>query len=289
MQANIVAQHYDGVSTGGGPGRQIVGPGGKCVDVAGDDTEGNLAVVQLWDCTALAADQHWAGSIIGEGTLSTLGRCLDVNGNVTTLGTGVELYDCNGVGGQQWLPQADGSIKNPASGLCLDAPNGATANGTPLRIWTCNGAAAQKFTVTTPILHPVSGAPSTCVDVAGNDLNVNNQRVQLWTCQNIVTGAPGGNAEARDQQWTYSPADQSVRTIGRCLDVIDNSTTMGAGIQLHDCNGVGGQHWVPQANGALLNPASNYCLDAPNGATADGTQLRIWVCNGAPAQTFQLN
>lgn len=289
VQANIVAQHYDGVSTGGGPGRAIVGPGGKCVDVAGDDTGGNLAVVQLWDCRDLAADQHWAGSIIGEGTLSTLGRCLDVDGNVTTLGTGVELYDCIGVAGQQWLPQADGSIKNPASGLCLDAPNGNTANGTPLRIWTCNGAAAQKFTITTPILHPVSGAASKCVDVAGNDLDVNNQRVQLWTCQNIVTGAPGGNAEARDQQWTYSPADQSVRTIGRCLDVIDNSTTMGAGVQLHDCNGVGGQHWVPQANGALRNPASGYCLDAPNGATADGTQLRIWDCNGAPAQTFTLN
>ncbi|WP_348786977.1 arabinofuranosidase catalytic domain-containing protein [Leifsonia sp. NPDC080035] len=289
VQANIVAQHYDGVSTGGGPGRQIVGPGGKCVDVSGDDTGGNLAVVQLWDCKTLAADQRWTGSGFGDGTLNTLGRCLDVDGNVTTLGTGVELYDCNGVPGQQWIPQADGSIKNPASGLCLDAPNGNTANGTPLRIWTCNGAPAQKFQVTTPILHPVAGAAAKCVDVAGNDLNVNNQRVQLWSCQNVVTGAPGGNAEARDQQWTYVPGDQSVRTIGRCLDVIDNVTTMGAGVQLHDCNGVGGQHWVPQANGAILNPASGYCLDAPNGATADGTALRIWDCNGAPAQTFTLN
>lgn len=289
VQANIVAQQYDGVSTGGGPGRLIVGPGGKCVDVSGNDTGGNLAVVQLWDCAALAADQHWTGSAFGEGTLHTLGRCLDVNGNVTTAGTGVELYDCNGVGGQQWIPQADGTIKNPASGLCLDAPNGNTANGTPLRIWTCNGSPAQRFSVTAPILYPVSGAASKCVDVAGNDLDVNNQRVQLWTCQNVVTGAPGGYPEARDQQWVYNPADQSVRTIGRCLDVIDNSTTMGAGVQLHDCNGVGGQHWVPQANGALRNPASNFCLDAPNGATANGTLLRIWDCNGAPAQKFVLN
>ncbi|NUO60771.1 MAG: alpha-L-arabinofuranosidase [Hamadaea sp.] len=289
VQANIVAQHYDGKSTGGGPGRLIKGPGGKCVDVSGDDIGGNLAVVQLWDCQNLAADQHWTGSAFAEGTLHTLGRCLDVNGNVTTLGTGVELYDCNGVPGQQWIPQADGSIKNPASGLCLDAPDGNTANGTPLRIWTCNGSPAQRFAVTTPILHPVAGAAAKCVDVAGNDLDVQLQRVQLWTCQNVVTGAPGGHPEARDQQWTYNPADQSVRTIGRCLDVIDDSTTMGAGIQLHDCNGVGGQHWVPQANGALLNPASSYCLDAPNGATTNGTLLRIWDCNGAPAQKFILN
>ncbi|WP_212754731.1 RICIN domain-containing protein [Nakamurella aerolata] len=113
--------------------------------------------------------------------------------------------------------------------------------------------------------------------------------MQLWSCQNLITGASGGRAEALDQQWTYRPADQSVRTIGRCLDVIDNSTAMGAGVQLHDCNGVGGQRWVPQANGSLLNPASGYCLDSPNGATANGTPLRIWDCNGAPAQTFRLN
>lgn len=289
VQANIVAQNYQGESTGGGPGRMITGPGGKCVDVAGDDVGGNLATIQLWDCKSLAADQRWIGSAYSDGTLNTLGRCLEVNGNVTTLGAGVELYDCNGTGGQQWIPQADGSIKNPASGLCLDAPNGATANGTSLRIWTCNGAAAQKFTVTTPILYAVAGTSSKCVDVAGDDLDVNNQRVQLGTCKNLVTGAPGGRAEARDQQWTYNPGDQSVRSIGRCLDVVDNSIVVGAGVQLHDCNGVGGQHWVPQANGSLLNPASNFCLDAPNGASADGTLLRIWQCNGAPAQKFTLN
>nr|WP_246233155.1 arabinofuranosidase catalytic domain-containing protein [Nakamurella aerolata] len=174
VQANIVAQNYDGKSTGGGPGRTIVGPGGKCVDVAGDDTGGNLASVQLWDCQAFAADQRWIGSAYSSGTLNTLGRCLDVAGNVTTAGTRVELYDCNGVAGQQWIPQSDGSIKNPASGLCLDATDGNTANGTPLRIWTCNGAAAQKFSVTTPILYPVTGGPAKCVDVAGDDLNVNN-------------------------------------------------------------------------------------------------------------------
>lgn len=177
VQANIVAQNYDGKSTGGGPGRQIVGPGGKCVDVAGNDTGGNLAAVQLWDCEALAADQHWTGSAFQEGSLNTLGRCMEINGNSNTAGTGVELYDCNGTNGQQWIPQADGSLKNMFTGLCLDSPNGSTASGTALRVWTCNGAAAQKFSLTTPILHPVGAAQSKCLDVAGDDVNVNNQRV----------------------------------------------------------------------------------------------------------------
>jgi hypothetical protein len=289
VQANIVAQNYQGVSTGGGPGRQIVGPGGKCVDVAGTDTGGNLANVQLWDCTALAADQHWVGSALGAGTLNTLGRCLDVDGNVKTAGAQVELFDCNGVDGQQWIPQADGSIMNTPSGLCLDDPSGNTTNGTVLRLWGCNGAAAQKFSITTPILHPVAGATAKCVEVAGNDVPAAGQQVQLWDCMNVVTGAPGGSAEALDQQWTYNGADQSLRTLGQCLDVDGNVTTAGTHVERWTCNGVAGQHWVPRADGSLLNPASNLCLDDPNAVTDNGTALRIWACNGAPAQQFILN
>ncbi|MFB9444720.1 ricin-type beta-trefoil lectin domain protein, partial [Dactylosporangium vinaceum] len=57
-------------------------------------------------------------------------------------------WDCNGVGGQNWQQQADGSLRNPQSGRCLDAPNATTTNGTRLQIWDCNGTTAQKFTLT---------------------------------------------------------------------------------------------------------------------------------------------
>jgi hypothetical protein len=65
--------------------------------------------------------------------------------NGTAAGTKVELWDCNGVGGQKWVQQANGSLLNPQSGLCLDDPSGNTADGTQLQIYTCNGAAAQQF------------------------------------------------------------------------------------------------------------------------------------------------
>jgi hypothetical protein len=289
VQANIVAQDYEGVSTGGGPGRFIVGPGGKCVDVAGDDTGGNLATVQLQECRTLAADEHWEASTLGTDTLSTLGRCLDVDGNVTTPGTGVELYDCNGAGGQKWVFQSDGTVKNPQSGLCLDSPDGATADGTPLRIWYCNGSAAQQFSIAVPILHPVGNGGVKCLDIAGDDLESNGNQAQLWDCQGLVVGAPGGRAEALDQQWEYSPTDQSLSVLGRCLDVNGNSTAVGTGVALWTCNGVGGQHWVPREDGSLLNPSSGYCLDSPDGSEANGVRLRIWYCNGAQAQRFTLN
>src|SRR3954452_24715226 len=52
-------------------GNVFSSPGGKCVDVSGDDTAVNTTPVQLWYCLAGAADQHWSWS----GTaLTTIGR-----------------------------------------------------------------------------------------------------------------------------------------------------------------------------------------------------------------------
>lgn len=144
VQANITSVGYTGqTDEPNGDQRQFTGPGGACVDVAADDTGVNGAAVQLWDCQKYAEDQHWAH--LADGTLRTLGRCLDINGNGTAGGAKVELWDCNGVGGQKWVVQSDGSLLNPQSGRCLDSPSGATANGTRLQIWDCNGSPAQKF------------------------------------------------------------------------------------------------------------------------------------------------
>ncbi|AKJ08855.1 alpha-L-arabinofuranosidase [Streptomyces incarnatus] len=144
VQANIVSVGYSGeTNVPNGPQVTIAGPGGKCVDVAADDTGTDGAAVQLWDCQSYAEDQHWTH--FADGSLRTLGRCLDIVGNGTADGAKVELWDCDGVGGQRWVQQGDGSLLNPQSGRCLDSPSGATANGTRLQIWDCNGSPAQKF------------------------------------------------------------------------------------------------------------------------------------------------
>ncbi|WP_426518895.1 arabinofuranosidase catalytic domain-containing protein [Diaminobutyricibacter sp. McL0618] len=283
VQANIVAAGYAGNTSGGGPGSTIVGPGGKCVNVDGSDTGGNGAAITLWDCNALDADQHWSPSALGNGTLSTLGRCLDVIGNSTTPGAKLQLYDCNGFGGQQWIPQENGSILNPQSGLCLDDPSGNTTNGTQLQIWTCNNLSPQQFSVTagTPV---ALSSGSKCMDVAGADVGGNGAVVDVWDCHNAATFYPLD----RDQQWTVN-SDQTIRTLGRCLDIVNNGNTPGAKMQLWDCNGVPGQKWVPQSNGSLLNPNSGLCLDDPSGNITNGTQLQVWTCNGFSPQVYNIN
>ncbi|PTM86588.1 ricin-type beta-trefoil lectin protein [Streptomyces sp. VMFN-G11Ma] len=275
VQANIVSVGYSGeTDVPNGPQGTITGPGGKCVDAAADDTGGNGTAVQLWDCQTYAEDQHWQHNT--NGSLSTIGRCLDIVGNGTADGTKVELWDCNGVGGQKWVQQADGSLLNPQSGRCLDAPNGATANGTRLQIANCNGSAAQKFAVNGGA--PVIGPGAKCVDVAADDTGGNGAAVQLWDCQSWAV----------DQHW-YHRSDSSLSTLGRCLDIEGNGTADGTKVELWDCNGVGGQKWVQQADGSLLNPQSGRCLDAPNGATANGTRLQIANCNGSAAQKFAVS
>ncbi|WP_439145189.1 arabinofuranosidase catalytic domain-containing protein [Streptantibioticus silvisoli] len=150
VQANIVSVGYTGeTNIPNGPQGTITGPGGQCVDVAADDTGVDGAAVQLWNCQTYAEDQHWTHN--ADNSLSTIGRCLDIDGNGTANGTKVELWDCNGVGGQKWVQQSDGSLLNPQSGRCLDSPSGATANGTLLQIYDCNGSAAQKFTLNPPV------------------------------------------------------------------------------------------------------------------------------------------
>src|SRR6185369_17384202 len=103
---------------GGGTGNTIAGPGGKCMDVAGDDTGGNGAAVQLWDCQAGAKDQHWV--LKNNGTLQTLGRCLDITGAGSAAGTKLELWDCNAGGWQQWRTTTSGTLVNIGSGRCVD-------------------------------------------------------------------------------------------------------------------------------------------------------------------------
>jgi non-reducing end alpha-L-arabinofuranosidase len=276
VQANIVAAGYTG-NSGGTPqasGGTVTGPGGQCLDVIGDDTGGDLSAVDLWNCQAGAIDQHWTHN--SDDSLSTLGRCLDIDGDGTAVGTKVELWDCNGVGGQKWIQQSNGSLLNPQSGLCLDSPSDSTTNGTVLQIYTCNGTNAQDWSVNGG--GTIVGPGGDCVDVAGDDVGVDGTAVQLWTCQDF----------ALDQHW-YHNSNGSLETLGRCLDINGNGTAVGTQVELWDCNGVGGQVWQQQSNGSLLNPQSGLCLDSPSGSTANGTRLQIYTCNGTAAQNFKLS
>ena len=144
-------------------------------------------------------------------------------GNGTANGTLLELWDCNGVGGQKWVQQADGSLKNPQSGRCIDSPSGATANGTRLQIYDCNGSAAQKFSVNGggPIAAPAASA------------STSQRRRGRQRCCRAAVGLPA----ACGRPALVPHHARALHTLGRCLDITGNGTANGALLELWDCNG----------------------------------------------------
>jgi hypothetical protein len=80
-------------------------------------------------------------------------KCIGPRANGTTLGTVLEVQDCNTTFNQAWLTSetAAGSgvfmFKNAgAPNLCLEVRNASTANGAVIDLWTCsNTASNQKF------------------------------------------------------------------------------------------------------------------------------------------------
>jgi chitinase len=251
-------------------GYTVIGPGGKCLDVAGDDTGGNGTPVQLWDCQSWAVDQHW---LLKNGELQSLGRCLDVIDQGTAAGSRLQLWDCWGGPNQKWVTRPNGTLVNVGSGRCLDAPYGNTANGTQLWIWDCNGSGAQTFSYNGGSSN-IIGPAGKCVDVAGDEVAGDGAAVQLWDCQD----------RARDQNWAWSGS--ALTTMGMCLDIAGGGTGNGTPLQLHNCTGNPAQVWIANPNGTLSNPQSGRCIDSPGGNIANGTRLQIWDCNGTGAQTF---
>jgi beta-glucosidase len=98
----ITVTYAAGIDTGA-----IVGPDGKCIDVAGADRS-NGTKIQLWECNSTDA-QRWVRG--ADGSLQSLGKCMDASA------ANLQLFDCNGGEAQRWTLE-NGAIAN--SGNCLD-------------------------------------------------------------------------------------------------------------------------------------------------------------------------
>ncbi|WP_433828551.1 RICIN domain-containing protein [Actinoplanes sp. CA-015351] len=126
------------------PLNQIVGLGGKCIDVAGAATANGTAI-QLYGCNGSAAQQWTRAS---DGTLRSLGKCLDISGPSNADGTVAHLWDCHTGTSQKWTyDSATQRLVNGYSGKCLDVTGNSSADGTRLQIWTCTTGANQKWTL----------------------------------------------------------------------------------------------------------------------------------------------
>jgi hypothetical protein len=105
------------------------------------------------------------------------GRCIDVPGNTPAATLPMQMWDCNGVGGQKFTLEADGTLR-VWGGRCLEITG--TGNGANLRLADCTGSSRQRF-VLNQASDLVSLGPVKCVDVPGDNLG-NAARLQIWDC-----------------------------------------------------------------------------------------------------------
>ena len=89
------------------------------------------------------------------------------------------------------------------------------------------------------------------------------------------TGAP---SESSTEGVTTTGAGpiHPLASSGLCLDVVNQSTANGAGVQVWSCSGNANQQW--SYDGTSLRVYGTKCLDVTNGSSTDGTKLQIWDC-----------
>ncbi|MGW3384102.1 ricin-type beta-trefoil lectin domain protein [Streptomyces albogriseolus] len=150
----------DGGGGGGGEEQQaeseplvgdfIVGTGSdRCVTVPlkkGKAQDGTGLVIQ--DCDAKAANQRW--EFRGDGTVRSMGMCMDVAWGSRDDGALIQLARCSGNPAQSFVMSGAADLVNPQADKCVDAMWSGSANGTGLHLWTCGGTPNQKWTVRTP-------------------------------------------------------------------------------------------------------------------------------------------
>jgi hypothetical protein len=128
-------------------GQEIIGKGSnRCVDVPNsEDGKGRDGTqLQLWDCAA-GANQKW--DFRGDGTVRSLGMCMDVAWGSKDDGAHIQLARCSGNPAQQFVLSTAGDLVNPQADKCVDAVDNGTANGTKLQLWSCAGTPNQKWRV----------------------------------------------------------------------------------------------------------------------------------------------
>lgn len=79
-------------------GGQLVGPGGRCLDVSGASSASGTPII-LFDCHG-GPNQQW--SLKGNTIVGLAGKCVDVDRAGTANGTGLLLWDCHGGVNQVW-------------------------------------------------------------------------------------------------------------------------------------------------------------------------------------------
>ncbi|HZX08438.1 RICIN domain-containing protein [Kribbella sp.] len=114
----------------------------RCIDVpnASDGIGKDGTPLQVWDCNN-GANQQWVFQ--PDGTIRSMGLCMDLAWASTADGTQVQLVNCNGGWAQKFALSNQNELVNPSAGKCVTAD--ASGNGGRLTLRGCSGTVNQKW------------------------------------------------------------------------------------------------------------------------------------------------
>ena len=256
---------------------------GKCIDAGGAQGAGAPAI--LATCTS-ASSQLWSvppANVLGEVRVGDA-LCLTVNGPGNN-GDAVVLQPCSGQAAQQWT--LTGTTAGELRGLnakCIGPDGASSADGTRLIVWVCDKSLNQRWTAgassepprpaPVPLTNNDSGK---CMSVLGGS-TVSGTATVIATC-----------AGSASQQWSVPAAGTAgeVRVYGTMCLTVNGGGNNGDGIVAATCAGQTGQLWTHTStqSGELRSP-NGKCIGPDGAATADGTRLILWFCDGGANQRW---
>ncbi|TGK35650.1 hypothetical protein EHO65_18590 [Leptospira andrefontaineae] len=168
------------------------------------------------------------------------------------------------------------TLKSKQSNLCLDVSNSSTENNARVQVWNCNGTNAQKwfYEHSTSYLRSKLNTDK-CLDNGAE--NWNGGKIVLWDCKDM-----------NNMRFDFYDDSMRVRQ-NESIAVDANGSTSGSLVSQWTWHGGNNQRWEKNYESpyfALINQASNRCLDVSNSSTANGARIQIYNCNGTDAQKW---
>lgn len=199
------------------------------------------------------------------------GKCLDTAGQ--SVGSQVQLYNCNSTVNQQWRLAARlggwNAWESASSGLCLHVSDGSQADEARLDLQVCNPALFdQQWRFASRKL--MARHSNKCVGILGGGVQDTDPAVQ-YPCNSNLS-----------RNWSNSFAAEyiGIKRLHdpRCLDVAGRFA--GDRVQQFGCNSSVNQQWeqVPTTGGhfQLRVASSGLCLQATS--DADGARVTVAPC-----------
>jgi GH25 family lysozyme M1 (1,4-beta-N-acetylmuramidase) len=213
------------------------------------------------------------GGPAGHIQLSRDGKCLTARSS-----TDIAIEPCTGAASEHWTMAADGSIR--VNGACLAATAASSSSAGTLDLASCNGRQRWQLGSNAVLTYLSDG---NCLADTGAR---NGARAVAALCQATWNNTGSASTPSSSQQWILAAGPLTSGIAGSCASNLRAAGERIGAVTMRACNGTGGQAWTLERDGALN--VGGKCLGLTGGATAPGTHVRLFACNGSPDQVWQL-